>query len=300
MPGGQPVAGVRTTPVFIMKIQIVVLPVVVLMLACGDDGVGTTAGPTDSEGGSTASTGPGTSGTTGTGTTTGTTGTTGTGTMGPGTAGPGTTGTGGPGTTGSTGTATGTGGSSTGTAGTAGTTTGTETTGSSGGSSGSGSTGGSGGCTWSKGSNPCGRGQYCDAPGCGAGICQPIGTTDNPVKAAVCGCDGVNYWNADTAATYGMAVQSDGPCPRPTVCGGIGGLTCPTNLHFCGYLLQDSTECLISDPMGVCWGMPDSCTTIGFGGTWRSCAANPGSACAYECDAIKAGSRHWPDDLCPQ
>ncbi len=156
-------------------------------------------------------------------------------------------------------------------------------------------------CMWSETNNPCQTGLYCNALGCGAGICDPIrGPASDSIPAPVCGCDGVDYWNAWTAASYGMAARSAGQCPQPKTCGGIGGLACPDDQHFCNYLLPSQLECGTTDAAGTCWGMPNSCTTIGFGGTWRACTDDPGGACAYECDAIKRQTTHWSDDGCPQ
>jgi hypothetical protein len=179
------------------------------------------------------------------------------------------------------------------------TTTTTSATGGTGGTSsaGGGGEGGSGGsCTWSASSNPCPGGYYCDAPGCTTGTCQPLGTTDDPVKQPVCGCDNVNYWNAATAAVHGMPVASMGECAMPAWCGGFATIPCPdTAVQFCAYLYPTEQDCNIADGSGICWGMPQTCSQIGFGGSWRACFGNPSDPCLEECDAIKTQSAHWND-----
>ena len=153
-------------------------------------------------------------------------------------------------------------------------------------------------CTWAP-NNPCAIGEYCNAPGCGAGQCEPVPTLDNSTKAPVCGCDDVNYWNADTAAVHGMATKAAGVCAQGgTFCGGFGNLQCPMTAHHCDGAVNSSGECLISDPGGSCWGMPKTCSQIGFGGNRRMCN-NQFGACMYECDAIKSGMTHFQDNNCP-
>lgn len=178
----------------------------------------------------------------------------------------------------------------------------TSSTGGAGGSSGAGgggeggSGGGGGSCQWSGTSNPCPTGYYCDAPTCTTGTCQPLGTTDDPVKQPVCGCDNVNYWNAATAAVHGMAVASTGECAMPAWCGGFATIPCPNMaVQYCAYLYATEQDCNIADGSGICWGMPETCSQIGFGGSWRACFGSSTDPCLYECDAIKTQSAHWND-----
>lgn len=168
-----------------------------------------------------------------------------------------------------------------------------------GGQGGNGSGGGTP-CTWQDGVNPCGFGMYCDAPGCGQGSCAPVTSLDDGIKMPVCGCDGVDYWNAATASDHGMAVSSSGMCPTATFCGGFGNLPCPSNAHFCALDVGPPTGCNISDAGGSCWGMPKTCNTLGFGGQHRPCF-QPSGPCLYECEAIKSAQTYWgPDSSCPQ
>jgi hypothetical protein len=152
-------------------------------------------------------------------------------------------------------------------------------------------------CQWAA-NDPCGKGFYCDAPGCGMGTCKPLGKVDDAQKKPVCGCDNVDYWNAATAEVYGMAVKAAGICASPKICGGIANLKCPQATHFCGRILEISADCKAVDMAGTCWGMPKTCSQLGFGGNLRDCVS-PKGACKYECDAIKSGSPHYPDNTCP-
>ena len=141
---------------------------------------------------------------------------------------------------------------------------------------------------------------YCDAPGCGPGVCAPVTAIDDGNKVPVCGCDGVDYWNAATASDHGMAVSSSGMCPTATFCGGFGNLPCPSNAHFCAFDVGIPSGCNISDAGGACWGMPKTCNTLGFGGQYRACF-QPSGPCLYECEAIKSAQTYWgPDNTCPQ
>jgi len=173
------------------------------------------------------------------------------------------------------------------------------TAGAAGSSGGTGATGGSGGtgggqaCTW--GSSTCPNGQYCEAPGCGAGTCVNVPAETNN-KSAVCGCDGVTYWNASVAAHNSMSVKGTGACTTGAkTCGGIAGLKCPTGT-FCSYNVSGSNMCNVSDIAGSCWGMPATCPTILIGPSTRACKA---TTCSPECQLIKAGSTWYTDNTCP-
>jgi len=166
---------------------------------------------------------------------------------------------------------------------------------------GAGQGGGGNVCTWSNTMNPCGNGEYCQAPGCGQGVCVPVTIVDDTAEIPVCGCDDVNYWNAVTASNHGMSVASQGGCPTPLSCGGFGGDSCPDSAHYCGY---DVTllGCNVADANGICWGMPLTCDIIGFGGQHRLCPKTT-DPCVYECEAIKLQQNYYSPgagEMCPQ
>lgn len=164
------------------------------------------------------------------------------------------------------------------------------------------SQGGAGGggtqCTWSSSSNSCGTGEYCNAPGCGTGTCVPMSMANDGIKNALCGCDGINYWNSTTASNYGMSIASSGECAQPKFCGGLANLQCstPPAGHFCAEIGASVLICNVADNGGECWGMPKMCDAIVIGGDHRPCFGN---VCATECEAIKSGVPHYPDQTCP-
>jgi hypothetical protein len=171
------------------------------------------------------------------------------------------------------------------------------------GTAGSGGEAGAGGmrpaCTWSPDTNSCGEGFYCNATDCQTGFCEEVVKNNDAMKDAVCGCDGVNYWNTTTATAYGMPVASTGECAQPATCAPTDVTPCPSMRHFCGQLVGSAAECVIDPTIsnGVCWGMPESCDALSIGGTWRRCN---NEACVDECSAIKDKRKHFEDLTCPQ
>lgn len=121
----------------------------------------------------------------------------------------------------------------------------------------------------------------CDATG---GTCVHTSTLAN--YAPACGCDGISYWNALTAASGGIRVKHDGPCD------GIGeGVGCGSTCAYkCIHRHATAAGCALSS--GQCWRMPDvpdlACPSGGTGVTVANCS-DP-SKCLRECAAIKDGS----------
>jgi hypothetical protein len=165
-----------------------------------------------------------------------------------------------------------------------------------------GGAGGSGmACQWSADSNPCGDGFYCNATDCVSGTCEAIVKTDDVAQAPVCGCDGVNYWNANTAAAYGMAVEANGECSQPTTCAPSDATPCPSTRQFCAQLVSNQAACVVDPSLasGVCWGMPEMCPPT-VSTPWRPCNSTlPNEPCVGECEAIKAKRKHFQDNTCP-
>jgi hypothetical protein len=158
------------------------------------------------------------------------------------------------------------------------------------------SSGGGPVCHW-KLANPCGPGMFCQAVGCGDGTCEPVGTSEDPLRQPVCGCDGVTYWNASVADSHGMATQSQGECSPAKTCGGFGGTQCPAGAS-CNYRQADKNGCGIADGSGACWTTPAVCMpVVGFGPQTRACGA---ALCADECELIKQETLWYPDNTCPQ
>jgi hypothetical protein len=180
------------------------------------------------------------------------------------------------------------------TGGVAGTASGGAAGASTGGSAGSGGTGGGQACNWG-GVAACPSGQYCNAPGCGAGQCVPL-PAETDTKSPVCGCDGVTYWNASVAGHAAMSVNGSGACTTGAkTCGGLLGSLCPTNT-FCNYAVSSATQCNASDLGGSCWGMPAKCPQILIGPQTRACKA---TTCTSECELIKSGKVWYTDNTCP-
>jgi hypothetical protein len=177
-----------------------------------------------------------------------------------------------------------------------------DTTTSAGGSvgGGPGAGGSGGGCSWDADTNPCGDGFYCNAPDCQTGTCEPLAMNDDGAREPVCGCDGVNYWNENTAAAYGMSVAATGECAQPLGCNPMDAPPCPLERHFCAQLVANVNACFIDPSIvnGVCWGMPAECPPIVSAG-WRPCNNTlPQEPCAGECEAIKDKRKHFQDSTC--
>lgn len=138
---------------------------------------------------------------------------------------------------------------------------------------------------------------FCDAPGCGAGTCEPVGPVANetPDEVPVCGCDGATYWNASVALSHGMAVQGSGECANSPICGGFGGIQCDAGLS-CNYGGKSIQICNIADGTGVCWGLPATCPQIVIGPQTHAC----NGACQEKCALIKQGIAFYDDPTCPQ
>jgi hypothetical protein len=121
----------------------------------------------------------------------------------------------------------------------------------------------------------CSDGQYCSFPvetQCGSG--DQTGTCVEQPQACtrefrpVCGCDGVTYGNACTAAAAGVSITQEGECdsePELQVgdtCGGFrapGGGECASGL-FCQH--QAGALCGAADAPGECVLIPDVCAEI--------------------------------------
>jgi hypothetical protein len=159
-------------------------------------------------------------------------------------------------------------------------------------------TGGGTPCHWTIAGNTCAPGSYCDAPGCGDGTCAPLGVTEDQMRAPICGCDGVTYWNSSVAAKHGMPSQATGVCQPEKTCGGFANLMCPTPGASCNYHIGDKSVCGASDLGGTCWMVPAVCMPqLGFGPLTRACGS---LSCTDECNLIKLQQPWYDDNTCPQ
>jgi len=143
----------------------------------------------------------------------------------------------------------------------------------------------------------CSAAEYCNAPKCASGTCDPRPTTPSTDFAPVCGCDVVTYWNADQAAARGVSVGRTGNCgtdtPGPGSCGPFyGSPPCPTGTVCVMYF---RASCGSGDYGGHCWFIPAAATCPSDGGGYRDCTT---STCTNFCGAIENRGIH-ADGTCP-
>ncbi|MDI3281699.1 hypothetical protein [Polyangium sp. 15x6] len=163
------------------------------------------------------------------------------------------------------------------------------------GSGGGGVGGGNGvGAPCNGGASGCDPGLYCNAPGCGAGVCaqKPPPGLQSQDPDLVCGCDGVTYWNAEIAEVLGSSVKSAGACPAAEAVTCDPETPCPGGRH-CNRMVAAANAC---SPMvtGVCWGMPISCSVTGAKA--KGCA---GGMCFDQCSLIQSQNPWYDDGGCP-
>ncbi len=143
----------------------------------------------------------------------------------------------------------------------------------------------------------CGATDYCLSADCKTGVCVPKPAETRNVQDPVCGCDGVTYWNDNTAASRGMSVKAKGECADPLKCGGPGPTRpCPAGFS-CSMVATTVAQCAAQSVPGTCWGMPKTCPVTVIGPTTRECGA---VRCASTCDLIKAEATYYKDVTCPQ
>lgn len=151
----------------------------------------------------------------------------------------------------------------------------------------------------------CGTDSYCAKSACdpsATGTCEKRPTScSNASGTAVCGCDGVSYYNDCLRQKSGIASARPGPCEGSAraTCGGIASLKCPNDAAVCVRAFADSSLCNASDTTGECWVLPETCPGIVIGGNLRPCS-NPSGTCASLCEAAKSGHPHYRDNTCPQ
>jgi hypothetical protein len=144
----------------------------------------------------------------------------------------------------------------------------------------------------------CAPNAFCSRASCEAhsGTCalRPILCDDT--LDAVCGCDGVTYWNDCLRERSGTGASTPGQCD-------IGDLACGPDTPCpggasCAHLVPPMGPCPMMFP-GACWLLPDTCPTHPPApGSWVECGAQP-PMCTDTCNAIRAGTPHQSVPSCP-
>ena len=127
----------------------------------------------------------------------------------------------------------------------------------------------------------CMAGQFCEKDSCGAtlGTCSTRPAVCDGDGPAVCGCDGVNYFNDCLRRASGVgAVREMGPCRNPTPC----DTTTPCANGYCARVVGPM-ECGRVGP-GQCWVLPEMACR-GPAPTFHTCDAS--RTCLGLCDAIR-------------
>jgi hypothetical protein len=146
----------------------------------------------------------------------------------------------------------------------------------------------------------CTQPDYCDRDACGGvnGHCEhrPI-FCDDPVRAPMCGCDGVTYWNDCLRRQAGVSA-APGECAETAApCGGASAQPCAAAGASCARL-SAKAECG-GAAEGVCWMLPPSCPTDD-GERFAGC--DPAALdCVGACAAIRSEKPHYalPTGACP-
>ena len=139
--------------------------------------------------------------------------------------------------------------------------------------------------------------ELCAKPACDAqqGQCQLRPPVCDNTMQAVCGCDGVTYWNDCLRQRDGVVASAPGACvtyfaPCGEADGGGGedaGPRCPEVDAVCGQLLTGPARrdggC--TSVPGVCWVLPDSCPEGTLGPKWQMCGA-VAEPCVDLCTAL--------------
>ncbi|MFT3770457.1 MAG: hypothetical protein QM820_33940 [Minicystis sp.] len=170
---------------------------------------------------------------------------------------------------------------------------------SAGGASTSSSSGGSmAPCSPTGGNGQCDAGEYCATKDCKTGICTPVPDAKGQAYEPVCGCDGVAYWNEDSAIHDGVGFIDAASCDPKTLTSCNPAV--PTANHcdtknniYCNVRVY--TSCSVA-PNGICVKLPSTCEGTNQGG--RECL-DTGNNCKLACELIK-GQKPWyaPNPAC--
>ncbi len=134
-------------------------------------------------------------------------------------------------------------------------------------------------------SDECAGDHYCARPtgACATpGHCEPRPTSCMPVWEPVCGCDGVTYDNACSAAEAGKSLEYEGPCVPPF---------CETNTDCqgVGYCAKTEGNC---GGLGDCLPAPIVCVPL-----WDPVCGCDGNTYDNSCYAARVGENvHYPGE----
>jgi hypothetical protein len=139
----------------------------------------------------------------------------------------------------------------------------------------------------------CRRDEFCAKSTCDAvaGICEHRPNMCIPEGGAVCGCDGVTYFDDCLRRTLGVSLAGTTECGSTAMaCEGPGTGGCPAGT-YCARLLPPGTACGQQEMGGTCWALPAVCTTgeTADRDRWLVCDAQPPS-CLDTCNAIRTNA----------
>lgn len=161
----------------------------------------------------------------------------------------------------------------------------------------------------------CGLSSYCERAACGdpTGVCQVIPTFCDDMRAPVCACDGVTFWNDCLRRSRGETASIPGICESGAAeCGGPMRKTCTLLGASCAKLVRPDARC--DGPMqdmidGHCWVLPITCPPSDpMDEKWAGCGpppppgdAGPMPNCRGTCEAIRTGQPHKSllSTMCP-
>jgi hypothetical protein len=144
----------------------------------------------------------------------------------------------------------------------------------------------------------CPSDSFCEKAACGdvTGTCQVYPQCDESEQhSAVCGCDGITYFDDCLRRASGIEAFTPGPCWQGAAktCGGPSHTTCPAGA-YCAQLGGPGPGPCGPDDDGTCWVLPVTCPPPGFD-QWTPCQGGP---CVDTCNAIRTGGSYHRAQTC--